>query len=346
MLLESNEGRVTILEYIWIDGQKPTKELRSKTRVLHSRIVRNLKDVPVWTMDGSSTCQAETKPSDRILQPVCLASNPLRGEPHKLVLCEVLELDGKIPHPSNTRNRLAYLADHYKDQEPWFGIEQEYTLFDQFGKEPLYWEKWKDQKQGRFYCGVGSDVVFGSDLVEEHLNACIRAGIRIEGTNSEVMAAQHEFQVGPLAPLELADQFWLARYLLQKIGQRRGVCVKFDPKPKDGDWNGAGAHTNFSTKFMREINPNAAIEMACFRLKVAHVEHMKVYGADNEKRLTGKHETCDINTFKYGKYDRGASVRIPFVPDRAPDHIEDRRPAANIDPYEVCAIILETVCGA
>ena len=37
-------------EYIWIDGQKPTAKLRSKTK-----IVETGEELPVWGFDGSST---------------------------------------------------------------------------------------------------------------------------------------------------------------------------------------------------------------------------------------------------------------------------------------------------
>ena len=77
-----------------------------------------------------------------------------------------------------------------------------------------------------------------------------------------------------------------------------------------------------------------------------HWDHIQVYGHGNEKRLTGAHETCDINTFRWGVSDRGASVRVPNqVASDGCGYFEDRRPSANCDPYLVCHKLIETVCG-
>ena len=330
-------------EYIWIDGHKPTHKLRSKTKIIEGPVT-SLDQVPDWSFDGSSTNQAVGHDSDRAMHPVSFYPDPIRGGDHILVMTEVRYPDGKI-HETNKRARLAGLAEKHAAEDAWFGIEQEYTFFR--GRSPLGWpDGGYPAPQGPFYCGVGADEVFGREIVEDHMEACLVAGLGISGVNAEVMPGQWEFQIGPLGPLESGDQLWIARWLLYRIAEDYGVNASIHPKPVKGDWNGAGAHTNFSTKSMRATGGYDVIETACKKLGEKHEEHIAVYGAHNEERLTGLHETCSIHEFRYGVSDRGASLRIPLqtVKD-GKGYLEDRRPSANMDPYEVCAIMLETVCS-
>ncbi|MDB4125846.1 glutamine synthetase beta-grasp domain-containing protein [Candidatus Marinimicrobia bacterium] len=331
-----------MVEYIWIDGNKPTAKLRSKTKVVDGK-VSSVKDLPEWGFDGSSTMQAEGNFSDCLLRPVYIVMDPLRGGDNILVMCEVFNSDNSI-HSSNKRAHLRQLNEIYASEESWFGIEQEYTFFD--GIKPLGWpDNGFPAPQGGYYCGVGSDEVFGRDIVEEHMEACINAGIMISGINAEVMPGQWEFQIGPLSPLKAADEVWLARWLLYRIGEDYNVSATLHPKPVSGDWNGAGAHTNFSTKSMREPGGIKIIEEACKKLAKTHDKHIKIYGSSNEQRLTGDHETCSMEEFKYGVSDRGASIRIPMqTANDGFGYLEDRRPSANMDPYLVCAALIDTVC--
>jgi glutamine synthetase len=323
--------------YIWLDGQTPTAKMRGKTRIIPIG-----EEPPVWGFDGSSTEQAVGHASDCVLKPVFTCPDPIRGGENKLVLCEVFNTD-MTPHASNTRAKLRSIAEQTASEEPWFGIEQEYTFFD--GARPLGWpENGFPAPQGGYYCGVGADEVFGREIVEDHLDACLEAGLQISGINAEVMPAQWEFQVGPVGALEVSDQLWIARWLLYRISEDYGVSATLHPKPVLGDWNGAGAHTNFSTKAMREsFDPIIA---GCEALGTRADEHIANYGANIELRLTGDHETCSYKEFKYGVSDRGASIRIPWMVDRdKKGYLEDRRPNANCDPYLVTRLILETVCG-
>ena len=326
-------------EYIWIDGTEPTARLRSKTKVLADGA-----DLPIWGFDGSSTNQAPGSNSDCVLKPVFSCPDPIRGGDNKLVMCEVLLTD-MTPHPTNTRALLAPIAEKYAGDEPLFGIEQEYTFFRDGRPHGFPDGGGFPAPQGFYYCGIGADEVYGRDVVEAHLDACVEAGLGISGINAEVMPGQWEFQVGPLSPLAVSDQLWMARYLLYRIAEEAGIAATLDPKPVKGDWNGAGAHTNFSTKAMREsYDP---IIKACEALGKRAAEHVEHYGAEIEHRLTGMHETAPWNEFSYGVSDRGASVRIPWqVEVDKKGYIEDRRPNANMDPYVVTRLVTETVCSA
>ena len=324
-------------EYIWIDGQQPTAKLRSKTK-----IVPDGEEPPIWGFDGSSTEQAPGSESDCVLRPVMVRPDPIRGGDDVLVMCEVLNVD-MTPHPSNTRAELVEIAETYADQEPWFGMEQEYTFYKD--GRPHGWPiGGYPAPQGGYYCGIGADEIWGRDVVEAHTKACLDAGIAISGTNAEVMIGQWEFQIGPLSPVDVGDQLWLARWLLYRIAEDYDISAHLNPKPVEGDWNGAGMHTNFSTKEMRE-NYDAVIS-ACEALGKRADEHIKNYGAGIERRLTGLHETAPWTEYKYGVSDRGASVRIPWqVAKDQKGYIEDRRPNANADPYVVTRLITDTVCS-
>ena len=331
-------------EYIWIDGYEPTANLRSKTKVLDAP-VSSPEELPLWGFDGSSTLQADGGDSDCMLKPVWICKDPLHGGDNILVMNEVCNPDGS-PHKSNSRAKLVELAKKFKDHDAWFGIEQEYTLMD--GKQPAGWpeEGFPERPQGPYYCSVGFDDVAGRDMVEEHLDLCLEAGLEISGINAEVMLGQWEYQVGPLPALEVCDQLWVARWLLERIGEEWGYCVELHPKPIKGDWNGSGAHINYSTASMRADGGLKVIEEACEKLGQNIDKHIAVYGDHNEERLTGLHETCSINEFRYGVSDRGASIRIPMgVHNDGKGYLEDRRPASNVDPYKACAALIETTCS-
>lgn len=324
-------------EYIWIDGQKPTAKLRSKTK-----IVPDGEEPPVWAFDGSSTEQAPGAESDCVLRPVLVKPDPIRGDDDVLVLCEVLTIDME-PHPSNTRAELVEVAEKYKHHEPWFGLEQEYTFYKD--GRPHGWPSGGfPAPQGGYYCGVGADEIWGRDIVEAHTKACMDAGLAISGTNAEVMIGQWEFQIGPVGPVEVGDQLWMARWLLYRTAEDYDISAHLNPKPVEGDWNGAGMHTNFSTAAMRE--DYGAIIAACEALGKKADEHIKHYGAGIERRLTGLHETAPWTEYFYAVSHRGASVRIPWQVHRDQGgYIEDRRPNANADPYVVARLITDTVCS-
>jgi glutamine synthetase len=330
-------------EYIWIDGNEPTVEVRSKTRILPDS-----EEPGIWGYDGSSTNQATGDNSDVALKPVFSCPDPIRKGDDILVMCETFLTDRVTPHPSNTRAIAREAHEKYGDQEPWFGLEQEYTMLDpKTGWPGGFPPNGFPAPQGPYYCGVGAVKIHGRDLVEEHTTLCIDAGLAISGTNAEVMPGQWEFQIGPVGTLEVGDHLWLARYLLYRVGEWHNIEISIEPKPMKGDWNGAGMHTNFSTKAMRENY--ASVIAACEAMGAPGIpeKHLAGYGVGIEERLTGAHETQRYDQFSYGVSDRGASIRIPWqVEQDQKGYIEDRRPNANADPYVVAALMTDTIGSA
>merc|ERR1719327_2593612 len=312
-------------------------------------------DLRVWNYDGSSTEQAEGHNSEVLLYPRAIFNDPFRGAPHVLVLAEAYNAWDGQPSIGNTRAECAKIMQKYQALDAWFGIEQEYTLmrpgkigvnstlplgFNADGSEPA--------PQGPYYCSAGYGDAIGRAVAEEHYLKCIDAGVKIAGTNAEVMPGQWEYQVGPCRGIEMGDHLSMARYIMLRVTENHNVICSISPKPReDGEWNGAGLHTNFSTEGMRQPGGYSNIIKVCEAFGPVAAEHIAVYGEGNDKRLTGKHETCSINQFKYGVADRGASIRIPRDAEKnGCGYMEDRRPAANADPYAVTWIIMKTAGAA
>lgn len=334
------QGTKVQAEYVWIGGSG--QDLRCKTKTLPCK-PKSVADLPNWNYDGSSTGQAPGEDSEVILKPQAIFPDPFRGGDNILVMCDTYTPDGE-PLPTNTRYDAAKIMEKAKDHEPWFGIEQEYTMFEADKVTPYGWPKGGyPGPQGPYYCSVGAENAFGRPIVEAHYKACLYAGINISGINAEVMPGQWEYQVGPCTGIESGDHVWMSRYLLYRVAEAFGVVVSVDPKPIPGDWNGAGCHTNYSTKAMREDGGYEVIIEAIEKLAKKHEEHIRVYGEGNERRLTGAHETASIKAFSYGVANRGCSVRIPRDAEaNGKGYFEDRRPASNMDPYTVTGKIVKT----
>eukprot|EP01025_Chloroclados_australasicus_P047168 TRINITY_DN5241_c0_g1_i2.p2 TRINITY_DN5241_c0_g1~~TRINITY_DN5241_c0_g1_i2.p2 ORF type:complete len:407 (-),score=53.22 TRINITY_DN5241_c0_g1_i2:255-1475(-) len=344
-------GGKVVAEYVWIGGTG--SDLRSKGRTLSTK-PDSVADLPHWNYDGSSTGQAPGTDSEVYLIPRAMYKDPFRGGDHIIVMCSCYEpprindkgeVSDPVPIPTNTRHDCAIAMEKAKAEEPWFGIEQEYTLLDATTKWPLGWPKnGYPGPQGPYYCSAGAGCAIGRDIVEAHYRMCLYAGIQISGINAEVMCSQWEYQVGPCVGIDMGDQLWMSRYILNRLGEMYNVEVTYDPKPIPGDWNGAGGHCNYSTKGTREAPGGYDVIVEhCKKLEKRHAVHIAAYGEGNERRLTGKHETSSMNDFSYGVANRGASIRIGrMVPVEKCGYYEDRRPASNLDPYIVTKLLVET----
>lgn len=338
-------------EYVWIGGTG--SDLRSKTKTLN-KIPKSPEDLPVWNFDGSSTGQAPGADSEVCLIPRRIFSDPFRGGDNILVMSDCYEPprqqdDGSISEykaiPTNTRAPCAEAMKKAEKEEPWFGVEQEYTLLNSVTKWPLGWpSRGFPGPQGPYYCSAGTGASMGREIVEAHIKCCYFAGIKLSGVNAEVMPAQWEFQVGPCIGIDLGDEMWMARYILMRLAEQFNIDVTFDPKPIPGDWNGAGGHMNYSTNSTRKEGTGwDAIQEQIKKLEKKHAVHLAGYGTGNERRLTGKHETSSMHEFTWGVANRGASVRVGrSVPVEKCGYYEDRRPSSNLDPYVVTRLLVET----
>lgn len=341
--------------------------MRSKTRVVHfdhSKDAYNgqVELVPEWNFDGSSTNQATTEHSEVILKPVAVFPDPFRTETfHRdttcyLVLCDCYDAN-MTPVSSNTRMRAkAVFSDiGVQQHEPWYGLEQEYTVMSLDRKTPIAWTEGAKhdcipQQQGQHYCGTVTVTDTCRRIAEEHLSKCLVAGLNMSGLNAEVLPGQWEFQVGPCLGLSAGDHMWMARYILLRVAEKYSAAISFNPKPVMGDWNGSGCHVNYSTKATRQEGGYEAIKRIISSLETDHVRIMKSpacdYGENNQARLTGKHETSSLSVFTSGVGSRAASVRIPYATEQQGcGYFEDRRPAANADPYIVTSYLFERTLG-
>ena len=344
-------------EYVWIGG---SNELRCKTRTLAAPAKGGSytpADLPIWNFDGSSTGQAPGDDSEVLLKPCAIFPDPFRpGSGNILVMCDCYLPDPNGPKglgaaiPTNTRAYAEKIMTQCAQQVPWFGIEQEYTLFEPDKTTPYGWPKnGFPGPQGPYYCSIGTENAYGRAVCEAHYKACMYAGINISGINGEVMPGQWEYQVGPCVGISSGDELHMSRYLLIRVCEQFGVVVSFDPKPIPGDWNGAGCHTNVSTVDTRNPGGYRVIKTYMERLAAPgkQEEHIAAYdisgGIDNQRRLTGAHETASYKQFSWGVANRGCSVRIPRMTEKENcGYFEDRRPASNMDPYIVTGKIMET----
>lgn len=324
-------------EYIWLDG---IGQLRSKTKIIYSK--EHLKNSlpPIWNYDGSSTYQRFTSKSEVLLYPKVCYSDPIRDN-GVLVICETSD-------KNCSRTIARNIFKNNKELEPMFGLEQEFFIYSAKTGKPLGWPDGHGYPapQGDYYCSIGSDTCFGKsrEFIEKVMKLSIKCGIKLTGFNWEVAPGQAEFQVCNIG-IKAADDLLLLRYLLMRIGEEYEYTINFDCKPYK-DWNGSGMHTNFSTKPMREDNNGIdLIYYALDKLKYTHKDDIKLFGKNNNLRLTGEYETSNIENFTWGISSRSDSIRIPKITvDNNKGYFEDRRPGSNSNPYIVTSNLFKVCC--
>ncbi len=340
-----------IAEYVWLDYDN---NFRSKIRVIDED------NLSPWNFDGSSTGQATTESSEVILKVIANFNHPfLNG---RLYLCATYDINDN-PLTNNHYDKAKYIFNNNPGLKPWFGLEQEYFMYDKhlminnkhyeidkiLGSDLSYYDNSTNNsliiKSGNhFYCSPINQDQDEVKITTEHLEACIKAGIKISGNNAEVVQHQWEFQVGPVEGIDAGNQLMMARYLLNRIAAKYNKVVNYHPKPMT-NVNGSGCHINFSTKPMREEGGLEHINIAIEKLKDNHSYHMENYGKDNNKRMTGHHETASFDKFSWGVGSRNTSIRIGYdTYKNQKGYFEDRRPASNIDPYLATSIIFQTCC--
>lgn len=330
----------TNLEYIWIGGKN---EIRSKTKVVYDDVSPDVRSMPNWNYDGSSTWQADSNGDTEItLVPCAVFMNPFRNIKNTssyLVLCETYKPNGE-PTETNHRHKANILFNNITNLEPWYGLEQEYF----FSHYKSSGSRLVENSEGYHYCGT-TQIANERKIVEKHLQMCMESGVKISGINAEVAKGQWEFQIGPCEGIQSGDHVIVARYILERLAEEIECTINYYPKPSSGI-NGSGCHINFSTCKTRDENGIEHIYTYIDRLSKKHSEHIAVYGENNHLRLTGLHETSSMDKFSWGIGTRNTSIRIPnqTFKDNC-GYFEDRRPAANIDPYLTTSKIFETCCS-
>lgn len=318
--------------YIWTDT---VGRFRSKMRYC-----RGASGLPlVWNYDGSSTGQATTEDSEITLVPY--KTYHAANDPVSYVLCGTFYREG-VPTAQNTSDVVCrpIIQEWAATSGLRMAFEQEFFVYDGRTGAPYKYDEWSDKEQGDFYCSVG---VGGNGFIETYVREvferALSLGLGVTGYNLEVAPAQGEIQVDNYG-VDAAHDLMMLRYLLWDTLGRHGLYPVFDPKPLGTIWNGSGLHTNISTRrTMDSSGGSMAIRRILQGLAELHVTWMPHLGDGNESRLTGHHETSAIDRFTWGVGSRASSVRIPTAANAG--YFEDRRPAANADPYIITRLYIE-----
>lgn len=339
-----------LADYVWLDVNN---KFRSKTKVMKITQEENRYEIyhyDVWNYDGSSTGQANVNNSEMLLYPVRVYRKPFTCD--VIVYCEngrkenngVILLNGQ-------RQYFDTVLEENSELEPMFGLEQEFFLVDKktllpYGVEKTngivktlintIWNTCDNQ-----YCGVGNIHPKVREFMNNIMNKSLDMELGLTGMNMEVAPSQCEFQVCGQG-LDPCDDLIMLRYIMECETENYDFYVEYKPKPFK-NYSGSGCHINFSTNIMRGEGGYDEITR-CLDLMKTHKtdEHIEHYGKDNKYRLTGLNETSKWNEFTVGIGSRDKSIRIPnSVVENECGYFEDRRPGANIDPYEACMYLLK-----
>lgn len=331
-------------DYVWIDNEKC---LHSKIRTVKIPEM-NIEDsfpapdfFPKWEYDGSSLGQSSVSDSEIVLQPCFTCKCPFHKSTNGvIVLCETYKFDGTS---IGSRQKAMEVLSNPKvtDEDPWFGIEQEFFMCDKKTGLPLGTPPLTSDIIRTSYCGIGAGNIFHRDIMDKFIKYASYAGLEIYGVNAEVSMGQWEYQIGTSKGIVAGDHMWVSRYIMEKIAEKYDIVINLNPKPIQFI-NGSGCHTNYSTKSTRDHDHGLEIIVNSYipSLIKHHDEHILLYGKGNENRLTGKHETSSYGTFSWGYGSRDTSMRVPTrTRSNGYGYLEDRRPASNVDPYDVLYLL-------
>ena len=329
-----------LVEYIFLDY---FGNLRSKTKIVNfSTKSPVISDFPIWSYDGSSTGQASVTDSEIIMYPIKCVKSPFKCQfqdesDEYLVLCDTVD-----------SYRSTWAKDLANREKLMFGFEQEFFI-----------EEWMPDSSEKFesesnsYCRVGTtNSGKYRDLLHKILRNCIISGLKVTGSNLEVIKGQLEVQVCDYG-LDACDSLLLTRYIICRTAESLGLTVNFNPSPPNPNCGGSGCHINFSTLKMRDCMNNPYDTNVFTRITNQYLERLKethslaldngYYGTVKD-RLTGRNETSQMDTFNWSTSNRSASVRIPKEPQLTKTFLlEDRRPSSDINPYLATMIIIDAV---